>query len=395
MALIAACFVIEQGWQALLVAPTEVLARQHGAVLRRLTDPLGLAVETLTGSTPAAERRGILRGIADGDLDLLVGTHALLQEGVEPRRLGLAIVDEQHRFGVRQRWRAGRGGEAELAPHVLVMSATPIPRSLALTLYGDLDLSLIDELPAGRRPIRTELLAGPVAVAYARIERELAAGRQAYVIHPVITETEGQDLKAAESGYAALCAGPFAHRRVGLLHGRLKPAAKRAVMTAFTNGELDLLVATTVVEVGVDVPNATVLLIHNPERFGLAQLHQLRGRIGRGEHASTCVLAVDAYLAPETRERLELFAATSDGFRLAEEDLRRRGPGDVLGVRQHGDPAFILANPLRDAAQLVLCREDAGVLLAEDPGLTAPAHAPLAAALRAGHGRFLALAGAG
>lgn len=395
VALIAACFVIEQGWQSVLVAPTEVLARQHGATLRRLTDPLGLSVETLTGATPAAERRAILRGLSAGEIDLLVGTHAVLQDDVEPRRLGLAIVDEQHRFGVRQRWRAGRGGEAEILPHVLVMSATPIPRSLALTLYGDLDLSIIDELPAGRQPIVTELSERPAAELYVRIERELAAGRQAYVIHPVISETEGQDLKAAEAGHAALCAGPFAHRRVGLLHGRLKPAEKQSVMAAFAAGELDLLVATTVVEVGVDVPNATFLLIHNPERFGLAQLHQLRGRIGRGRHASTCVLAVDGFLAPETRERLEFFAATADGFRLAEEDLRRRGPGDVLGVRQHGDPVFVLANPLSDAATLEVCRSDADALLAADPSLSAGRHAALSRALEAGHGRFLALAGAG
>lgn len=393
VALIAALFVIEQGRQAVLMAPTEVLARQHGAVLRRLCDPLGVATETLTGSTPAATRRAILAGAAAGEIDLLVGTHAVIQQDVELPALGLAIVDEQHRFGVRQRGRALAGGAADAPPHLLVMSATPIPRSLALTLCGDLDLSLIDELPAGRRPVETCLVEPrDLDEVYAAIRAEAAAGRRAYVVYPVIAETEGQDLKAAESEAARLAAGPLAGLRMGLLHGRMKPAEKARIMKEFAAGELQVLVATTVVEVGLDVPEATVMVIHHPDRFGLAQLHQLRGRVGRGEHASRCFLAPEGWLPAETLERLRVFCRTHDGFALAEEDLRRRGPGDVLGVRQHGAPAFRLANPLRDAELVERCREEVAALLAADPELADPRHAALARALARDHGRILASA---
>lgn len=389
VALIAALFVIEQGLQAVLMAPTEVLARQHGRAVASLCAGLDVSVATLTGSTPAAERRALLRGAADGEIDLLVGTHALIQDEVHLPRLGLAIVDEQHRFGVRQRSRAGQGGEGP-APHVLVMSATPIPRSLALTLCGDLDLSFIDELPAGRQPITTELLGGKDDDRiHAAVRAAATAGRQVYVVYPVIEESEGQDLKAAEAEYDLLRTGPLQGLEVGLLHGRMKAKDKHAVMDSFTRGELQVLVATTVVEVGVDVPNATLMVIHHPDRFGLAQLHQLRGRVGRGEHASSCFLVSDRWLAAETRERLLMFCATGDGFRLAEEDLRRRGPGDVMGVRQHGAPAFRLANPLRDVELVELARTDARAILDADPMFRRPDHRALGIMLQREYGRLL------
>jgi ATP-dependent DNA helicase RecG len=373
VALIAALFVIEQGWQALLMAPTEVLARQHGATLRRLAEPLGVVVETLTGSTPAARRRAVLAAAAAGEVDLLVGTHAVIQEEVHLPRLALTIVDEQHRFGVRQRGRGAVSGDQGTAVHVLVMSATPIPRSLSLTLYGDLDLSIIDELPPGRQPLVTRLVRGDEeAAVWEAVRREAAAGRQAFVVHPVIDETEGQDLKAATAEYERLRREVLPGVRVALLHGRLKAREKAAVMDGFADGEHQVLVATTVVEVGVDVPNATQMVIHDPDRFGLAQLHQLRGRVGRGSAASTCWLVCDRHLPAPTWERLRFFADHHDGFALAEEDLRRRGPGDAWGVRQHGAPGFRLANPLRDQDLVVACRDAARDLLDRDPALASP-----------------------
>ena len=373
VALIAALFAIEQGWQAMLMAPTEVLARQHGQTLRKLAGPLGVTVETLTGSTPAAERRAMLAGAAAGEIDLLVGTHALIQDDVAMPRLALTVVDEQHRFGVRQRSRGAAEKESGRAVHVLVMSATPIPRSLSLTLYGDLDLSVIDELPPGRTPIGTRLVRDTEeGTVWEDLRREIAAGRQAFVIHPVIEETEGQDLKAATAEHERLSRDVFPGRRVALLHGKLKAKEKEAVMDAFAAGLVDVLVATTVVEVGIDVPNASRLVIHNPERFGLAQLHQLRGRVGRGAAASACWLLVDRFLGDEAWQRLVFFSEHGDGFDLAEEDLRRRGPGDAWGVRQHGAPGFRLANPLRDHDLVQECRRDARALLEADPGLTGP-----------------------
>lgn len=373
VAFIAALFVIEQGYQATLMAPTEVLARQHGRSLTGYAGPLGVTVETLTGSTPAAERRAILAAVASGEVDLLVGTQAVIQDTVHVPRLGLAVVDEQHRFGVRQRGESGRKGDTAPQAHVLVMSATPIPRSLSLTLYGDLDLSLIDELPQGRQPIETRIAKekeeGEV---WQACRDEIAAGRQVYVIYPVIEETEGQDLKAATVEFQKLAGEVFSDRRVALLHGRLKAREKDGIMAEFSAGKIDVLVATTVIEVGVDVPNATAMVIHNPERFGLAQLHQLRGRIGRGAHKSRCWLLCDRFLAEESFARIRFFAANSDGFALAEEDLRVRGPGEAWGVRQHGAPGFRLANPLTDTALVAVCQEDARALLAGDPDLSGP-----------------------
>ncbi len=393
VSLIAALFVIEQGHQAILMAPTEVLARQHGETAARFCDPLGLAIATLTGSTPSREKRQILDTVHAGEIDLLIGTHALVQDGVSVPRLGLAVVDEQHRFGVQQRGKVALTARDGTPPHLLVMSATPIPRSLALTLYGDLDLSIIDELPVGRLPIKTDLISeADLPDRHETIRRELRAGRQAYVIYPVIEETEGQDLKSAKAEFKRLSEGPYADFRIGLLHGKLRPAEKRGVMAAFTAGDIDLLVATTVVEVGVDVPNATMMLIHHPERFGLAQLHQLRGRIGRGEHPSHCLLVSGRWLPPETFDRLRLFCSLTDGFKLAEEDLRRRGPGDILGVRQHGAPVFLLANPLRDARIVEACAADVRRILADDPVLQKTRHRVLRDGLEGPQARYAGLA---
>jgi len=389
VAFIAALFAIEQGYQALLMAPTEVLAHQHGETLRRLAEPLGVVVETLTGATRAAERRRILAAAGQGEVQLLVGTHAVIQDEVRLPRLALAVVDEQHRFGVRQRGRTARDDDDEPV-HLLVMSATPIPRSLALTLYGDLDLSIIDELPAGRVPVTTRIdrVAREDEV-YAECRRLVAEGHQGFVVYPVVDETEKSDTRAAVAEAAALAAGPFRDLRVGLVHGRLKSREKQAAMAAFRAGELDVMVATTVVEVGVDVPNAAWLVVHAPERFGLAQLHQLRGRIGRGGGASWCWLLAADHLAEETLARLRFFAATTDGFRLAEEDLRLRGPGDLWGVRQHGAPGFRLANPLRDGELAAVAAADVKDLLAADPRLGSPASAALRRSLTAAFGDAL------
>ncbi|HOX25196.1 MAG TPA: ATP-dependent DNA helicase RecG [Candidatus Krumholzibacteria bacterium] len=383
VAFIAALFVIEQGYQALLMAPTEVLAHQHGQTLRRLAEPLGVVVETLTGSTPAAERRRILAAAGEGEVHLLVGTHAVIQDQIRLRRLALAVVDEQHRFGVRQRGRSARDGD-DLPVHLLVMSATPIPRSLALTLYGDLDLTIIAEMPAGRLPAETRIVAvDREDETYAECRRLVAQGHQGFVVYPVVEETETTDTRAAVAEAAALAAGPFRSLRVGLVHGRLKAREKQAAMAAFRAGELDVMVATTVVEVGVDVPRAAWMVVHSPERFGLAQLHQLRGRIGRAGGRSWCWLLTSGHLAEETLSRLQFFAATTDGFRLAEEDLRLRGPGDLWGVRQHGAPGFRLANPLVDGDLAAAAAADVRELLAEDPDLSSQRWAPLRQVLRA------------
>ena len=386
VALIAALFVIEQGYQALLMAPTEVLAQQHGATLRRLVDGLGVVVEVLTASTPAGERRRILAAAHRQEVQLLVGTQAVIQKQVRLPALALAIVDEQHRFGVRQRGRSA-SDEDDRPVHLLVMSATPIPRSLALTLYGDLDLSLLDELPAGRRTVATHLasLAGEDEV-YAACRELVARGQQGYVIYPVVEQTEQMDIRAAVAEADRLAAGPFQGLRLGLVHGRLKTRQKQAIMTAFAEGELDILVATTVVEVGIDVPRAGWMVIHGPERFGLAQLHQLRGRIGRGGQQAVCWLLCadqpDAFL----EGRLRFFAAHGDGFRLAEEDLRLRGPGDPWGVRQHGAPGFRLANPLTDGDLAQAAAADVRELLAAEPDLKGPVGEPLRRMLQTAFG---------
>jgi len=388
VAFIACLFVIEQGYQAVMMAPTEVLARQHGMTLKEWAEPLGVSVETITGSTPAAQRRKILLSVAHGEVDLLVGTHAIIQEDVRIPRLALSVIDEQHRFGVKQRGKSASGSEITNQSHVLVMSATPIPRSLALTLYGDLDLSIIDEIPQGRGGTKTELAkAADENWVWQGCRQELQAGRQVFVVHPIIDETEGMDLKAATVEHERLGREVFPEYKVALLHGRLKSAQKQEIMSRFSSGEIQVLVATTVIEVGVDVPNATAMVIQNPERFGLAQLHQLRGRIGRGKHPATCWLLCDGFFAGETYERIRFFADNADGFALAEQDLRTRGPGEAWGTRQHGSPGFRLLHPIIDADLIRQCHEDSRSFLESDPTLKSRAGKLLRSTLEILHQR--------
>jgi ATP-dependent DNA helicase RecG len=363
VALEAATIAIENGYQAALMAPTEILAAQHFLSARRILAPVGYRVDLLVSGQKRAEREEILGRVASGATKMLVGTHALIENPVTFAKLGLAIVDEQHRFGVLQRKRLIEKGSA---PHVLVMTATPIPRTLALTLFGDLDISVIDELPPGRMPIDTRWASeSQLAGVWEFLLREITAGRQAFVLYPVIEESK-QELKAATAEYERLAETVFPKQRVGLLHGRLKNEEKDDVMERFRRAELDILVATTVIEVGVDVPNATVMVIEHAERFGLAQLHQLRGRIGRGKEKSHCILVAPKTITGEARERIETMVATSNGFEIAERDLKLRGPGEFFGTRQHGDAAFAFAQPLRDRELLEFARREA-FALAEHP----------------------------
>ncbi|MDA8100177.1 MAG: ATP-dependent DNA helicase RecG [Nitrospiraceae bacterium] len=367
VALLACLTAVENGYQACLMAPTEILAEQHFRNFAALAGPLGLSVLSLTGSKKKKEKAAVMEAIADGSGQIVVGTHALIEEDVRFHRLGLAIIDEQHRFGVLQRSTLTAKG---YEPDVLVMTATPIPRTLALTVYGDLDVSVIDEMPPGRQPVITRLyFEARRQEAYRGIEKELAAGRQAYVVYPLVEETEKSDLKAATEMAAHLQKDIFPSWNLGLVHGRMKAADKDAVMSAFKAGEIRILVSTTVIEVGVDVPNATVMVIEHPERFGLAQLHQLRGRVGRGAHQSWCILMGPRMFTDEARQRLNAFVRTADGFAIAEEDLRLRGPGEFLGTRQSGLPDLRAANIIRDADLVEAARADAFDLLGRDPGL--------------------------
>jgi ATP-dependent DNA helicase RecG len=368
VALMACLVAVENGYQACIMAPTEILAEQHCRNMTVLAGPLGVSVRLLTGSVKRKEREGILEAAADGSAQIVVGTHALIDEEVAFHRLGLAVIDEQHRFGVLQRSTLkGKG----YAPDVLVMTATPIPRTLALTVYGDLDVSVIDQLPPGRSPVATRLyFESKRQDAYRLIESELQQGRQVYVVYPLVQETEKSDLKAATEMAAHLQKDVFPGWKVGLLHGRMKPAEKEGVMMSFKDGAVGILVSTTVIEVGVDVPNATVMVIEHPERFGLAQLHQLRGRVGRGGHRSHCILMGPRIFTEETRERLNAFVRTTDGFLIAEEDLRLRGPGEFFGTRQSGLPDLRAANILRDADLLEAARSEALLMVREDPDLS-------------------------
>ncbi|MGE5809099.1 MAG: ATP-dependent DNA helicase RecG, partial [Nitrospirota bacterium] len=367
VALIAALLAVENGYQAAVMAPTEILAEQHYKNMSSMTGPLGVRVCSLTGSLKKKDKEAVLAEIESGGASIVVGTHALIEQQVKFRRLGLAVIDEQHRFGVMQRSTLTSKG---YEPDVLVMTATPIPRTLALTVYGDLDVSVIDEMPKGRTPVITRIFfENRRGDAYRIIEGELGKGRQAYVVYPLVEETEKSDLKAATEMASHLQKDVFPEWKVGLLHGRLKAGEKEAVMAAFKAGETHILVSTTVIEVGVDVPNASVMVIEHPERFGLAQLHQLRGRVGRGCHQAYCILMGPRMFAEEPRERLTAFARTTDGFRIAEEDLRQRGPGEFFGTRQSGLPDLRAANIIRDADLLEQARFEAFGLLKQDPQL--------------------------
>ena len=360
--------------QAVLMAPTEILAEQHFKGLSRILGPLDIRTALLTGSTP--DKEAVYAGLADGTIQMCVGTHALIQRGVQFRDLRLVVVDEQHRFGVDQRGALRQKGGLDRSPHLLVMSATPIPRTLALSMYGDLDLSILDEMPPGRQEIRTRWLRPAERErAYAFVRGQVQQGRQAYIICPLVEESDSSAEKSAVEEYERLQRDIYADLRLGLLHGRLKSAEKEAVMRGFYAGEIDILVATTVVEVGVDVPNSTVMLIEGANRFGLAQLHQLRGRVGRGEHASYCLLLSDS-AGDEAGQRLTALEQTNDGFQLAERDLELRGPGEFFGRRQSGLPELRLAS-LLDAPMLALARVEALRLFEEDPTLDRPEHRAL------------------
>lgn len=363
VAFLAMLAAAENGYQAALMAPTEILAEQHTRNARKLLADTPYGIGLLTGSLTAAEKRKVRSEIEQGEIQFIIGTHAIIQEGVEFNKLGLAVIDEQHRFGVLQRAELSSRG---LNPDVLVMTATPIPRSLAMTVYGDLDVSIIDELPPGRTPVKTVVLGedrrGGV---YKGIEREIQLGRQIYIVYPLIEESEKIDLKAATKMYEELRDRAFPNRRVGLLHGKMKPAEKDEIINRFVAGLIDILVSTTVIEVGVDVPNASLMIIEHAERFGLSQLHQLRGRVGRGAAQSFCVLLTGDKKTATARERLGIMEETSDGFKIAEKDLELRGQGEILGTRQSGIQMFRIANIVRDLEILEAARDAAQKLLTE------------------------------
>lgn len=375
----AAYTAIKNGFQAALMAPTEILAEQHARSLSGLLEKAGIRVALLTGSMTASAKRQTLEALASGEIHLVSGTHALLSEGVEFNRLGLVITDEQHRFGVAQRARLAAKGQS---PHLLVMSATPIPRTLALIIYGDLDVSVLDELPPGRTPVETYAIDSDKRErAFNYIKKHIAQGRQAYIVCPLVENGEESDLASATEYFNKLAEGSFKGYKLGLLHGRMKSSEKEAVMGGFVRNEISILISTTVIEVGVDVPNAVLMVVENAERFGLAQLHQLRGRVGRGQHKSTCILISDAR-NEEARRRLKVLCATNDGFKIADEDLKLRGPGDFFGSRQHGLPDLKIANLNTDMRLLREAQNAAREILAKDPALEHKEHHPLSEEVR-------------
>jgi ATP-dependent DNA helicase RecG len=383
VALFAMLRAVEHGLQAVLMAPTETLAEQHFATIQTLLGAEPMSAGLLTGSTPARRRAQLLTLLATGELSLIVGTHALIEPAVEFARLGVAVIDEQHRFGVAQRAALDRKGHGTELPHVLHMTATPIPRTLALSHYGDLDFTVLRELPRGRRPIATHVCSTDAERerAYARIREDLAAGRQAFVVCPLVEESEVLQARAATAEYERLRSGPFAEHRVVLLHGQMRPAAKAEAMEAFAAGGADVLVATSVIEVGIDVPNATVMLVEDADRYGISQLHQLRGRVGRGTHASLCLL-----FGRRDSARLRALERESDGFALAEVDLGLRGEGELVGTRQSGVAQYRFAELPGDAELLERSRLAARAIFDADPGFGEPEHALLAEALRARYG---------
>lgn len=383
VAVLSCLIAIGNGYQACIMAPTEVLAQQHYANISKYLAPTGVRAALLTGSSRAAERREIHAGLEDGSIGIIVGTHALIEDDVVFHSLGLAVIDEQHRFGVEQRsklWQKSR-----VMPHVLVMSATPIPRTLAMTLYGDLDVSVIDELPPGRKPVRTMCVGqGRRRAMYMFMKEEIAKGRQVFVVYPLIFESEKLDLKNMESGYEELAREfPLPDYKIALVHGQQSSEEKAYYMDAFVAGRADILVSTTVIEVGVDVPNASMMVIESAQRFGLSQLHQLRGRVGRGAEEAFCILVKDEKTSKEAQKRLDLMCATQDGFAIAEEDMRMRGPGDLEGTQQSGLPVELnIASLAKDGLLLNEARADAQTLLDCDPELSASEHACLAKELR-------------
>ena len=392
VAALASLTAIEAGYQAALMAPTEILAEQHFMTLGRLLEPLGVRAVLLTSAVKGRARLEAAAATESGEAACIIGTHALVEGGITFKRLGLAVIDEQHRFGVAHR--AALRGKGE-SPDVLVMTATPIPRTLALTLYGDLDVSVLDELPPGRRPVVTVARGGSKRrEIYDFLRAQISDGRQIYVVCPLVEESEDSDLRAATEMAGRLQRDVFSDRRVGLLHGRLSFTDKERVMREFKDGSIDVLVSTTVIEVGIDVPNASVMLIEHAERFGLSQLHQLRGRVGRGPWKSYCILLTGAS-SEEGRRRIEAMTATNDGFRIAEADLQLRGPGDFFGTRQSGLPEFRVADLLRDAAMLEEARREAFALVQADPRLLAPEHGALRTSLLTRWRGKLDLAGIG
>ncbi len=390
VALMAALIAVENDYQVAIMAPTEILAEQHWHTIHRWCARMGLEVTLITAGLKGKAKKEALARIADGTAHIIIGTHAVIQDKVEFAKLGLGVIDEQHRFGVLQRGILKKKG---INPDILVMTATPIPRTLAMTLFGDLDLSVIDEMPPGRLPIETKVFfESRRTQLYDMIRDQVCLGRQVYVIYPLVEESEKMDLKAASQMAEHLQADVFPGLRVGLLHGRLSPVEKEAVMTAFTSCEFDILVSTTVIEVGIDVPNATVMVIEHAERFGLSQLHQLRGRVGRGKDKSYCILMTNGKMSEDGEKRLRVMEATGDGFRIAEADLEIRGPGDFLGTRQAGMPDFRVANILRDGSLLEKARQAAFNLLEHDPELNSPGHIPLRDELLRRWGKRLELA---
>ena len=377
VALLTALLAVDNGCQACIMAPTEILAQQHLASFREMLGDLPVRVELLTGSVKTAERKPILAGLADGSVHLLVGTHAVLEPKVVFHRLGLVVIDEQHRFGVAQRARLW--AKAEIPPHILVMTATPIPRTLSMTVYGDLDVSVIDELPPGRKPIRTVHRTDAQRLGvFGFMRDQIAEGRQVYVVYPLIEESAQLDHKDLMDGYESLSRHfPGPDHRISIVHGRMKPEDKDAEMQRFANGTTQIMVATTVIEVGVNVPNASVMVIESAERFGLSQLHQLRGRVGRGANQSFCILMSGKELGKEARRRLETMCRTQDGFEIAEVDLELRGPGDLMGTKQSGVLDLKVADLVKDRALLEDARDLARRVLGDDPELDAPKHALL------------------
>ena len=381
VALMTMLIALGNGFQACIMAPTEILAEQHLDTIQAFLKGMDIRVELLTGVVKGKRRREVLEGLLSGDVKILVGTHAILEDTVRFQRLGVAVIDEQHRFGVAQRARLW--AKSENPPHILVMTATPIPRTLAMTIYGDLDVSVIDELPPGRKPVQTiHRYDNQMTTLYNGIRQQIRLGRQVYVVYPLITESEKSDLKNLEEGYAALC-DIFPEFHISKVHGKMKSVEKDAEMQKFVSGETQILVATTVIEVGVNVPNASVMVILDAQRFGLSQLHQLRGRVGRGAEQSYCILVTTYKLSDITRKRIDIMCDTNDGFRIAEADLKLRGPGDLEGTQQSGI-AFDLkiADIARDGQLVALARQEAQKIIDADPTCTSNEYAMLWRRLR-------------